>query len=1202
MKKQITSSNRKNIKFTALAAIVLMLAALICCFAIPASAAPTQKPAITVDVTELGFTMENGKPTKTYDGQSQVIVTIEGKAEHGVIDGDQVTITATVTFADVNVGETSITVDYALSGANAADYQEPSNESKGVVIKPIELTWNGVGTASALYNTGKTSYENLEVTLPGVKLPDGSDASLTPVSVGKANISTDKAGVYDTDIVVDFGANYTIGRLPVKVTVSKIQITAVEWSQSNFSFTWGSVDTSKIRVDGKDADGNVYEMKVQFPGDYTGDVGTYTLTAVLSDAVNFEIAPNVDCKKNMAITQKIYMVNMDNATYISNSQVSADPGLYNITVGGDDIPANVLATISYYVNGQKFTGTAISGVYNITAVLTRTSNYKFVNTNGEDVNTLSATLIINKQFVFAGTDDAPYQVIMVGENGIGGENTSLTVTIPEKLNRKAIQKFNVYRAYTVAITGEENGTFTLMIPISDVFYAKNNAALDVNSLYIYEDATGKIVPVAGQNGYQVTMKDGYYEIKGVDANSTLTFVIAPEYDVPFFASAPGIVLIILLVIALLVLMFFVGLYHRRVLAIANSEENPVLTMDDEGDIPEIVEPIIPDKVDMDEAIDGMLEDAEAAAAAVETEEGVSEEVEAATAEAVAESLDELAAEASEIDLHAPVEVAELDQMADTMAEELAESVTAEEAEAEADADALQAAVAEAMAENFNESADDTDAVAIIVGDETEEVVFDNFRDVVDAIVCDAIMHTVEMPAEEAVEEAAEEVVEEATEEVVEEAAEEAVEEATEEVVEEAAEEVVEEAAEEVVEEAAEEVVEEAAEEVVEEAAEEVVEETAEEAAEEECDVCAVVATSVAEAFENLAADGIEAKAVEGTTKDTITEAVDNAAEANIPEDWTEELANEVKAAVVDELAARLLVEEPAVETMAEVDEDNDDDDDDDEDEGNFSAFGNMPQSFIDAIENAAEYSEMLEQEARGEVILVTRYRRSFLSRMSQSGGNVQEYYNAIKNLLLSYKGVKSRTSWNYDAFNRGRTHVAKVIAKSKTLYLYLALDPAELADTKYGIVDVSSKKKYASVPVLMKIKGDRKFKYAMELVEKLCGEVLALQQKPGDEVDYRVPYQTTEELVQAGLVKKLVAAIPVANVTSNNVEEAPETAEEANENATPDITFVEPTDAPAVEEAIEAEEAAEAAEAPAEEVAAEEVPAEADNSEEPKEV
>ena len=67
--------------------------------------------------------------------------------------------------------------------------------------------------------------------------------------------------------------------------------------------------------------------------------------------------------------------------------------------------------------------------------------------------------------------------------------------------------------------------------------------------------------------------------------------------------------------------------------------------------------------------------------------------------------------------------------------------------------------------------------------------------------------------------------------------------------------------------------------------------------------------------------------------------------------------------------------------------------------------------------------------------------------------------------------------------------------------------------------------------------------------------------------DYKLPYQTTEELVQAGLIKKLVASIPVVYSEEPVSEEpvAPVTA--ATEDQT--VTFIAPTDDSAVVAAAE---------------------------------
>ena len=351
---------------------------------------------------------------------------------------------------------------------------------------------------------------------------------------------------------------------------------------------------------------------------------------------------------------------------------------------------------------------------------------------------------------------------------------------------------------------------------------------------------------------------------------------------------------------------------------------------------------------------------------------------------------------------------------------------------------------------------------------------------------------------------------------------EAVAESIEAVVEEASEIVLDEAPAE--EEVAEEVVEEAAEEVVEETAEEVVEEATEEAAEE-------VAAEEAPADEEVVV--------------AAEEVVEEVAE---PAEATEEAVEEV----VEEAAAE--------EAETESDDDNNDDSDDSDDgddaveavsmvEDNDASFGFGvsvdPSTFVDVKEDPDAYQAMLDREARGEIKIVYRYKKSFQSKLAQSQGNVQDYYSELKNALLTFKGVKNRLSWNYEAFNKGRAHVAKMDAKSKTLYLYLALDPAQFAETKYSIVDVSAKRKYATTPTLIKIKGERKFKHALELIEKLCGEQLELAKVEAENVDYRVARMTIDEMVDAGLMKKnagYVVLVPEAEAVAADaqVETAPE--------------------------------------------------------------
>lgn len=251
-----------------------------------------------------------------------------------------------------------------------------------------------------------------------------------------------------------------------------------------------------------------------------------------------------------------------------------------------------------------------------------------------------------------------------------------------------------------------------------------------------------------------------------------------------------------------------------------------------------------------------------------------------------------------------------------------------------------------------------------------------------------------------------------------------------------------------------------------------------------------------------------------------------------------------------------------VDAEADEEEDEADDEDAEADDGAEAAdapatFGGQRIVYIDAKATPEAYAELLERERRGEVTLVYRFRKSFLAKMSLTQDTIKAYYSELKNALLAYKGVKCRTSWGYEAFNKGRTKLARMDVKTKSIYLYLAIDPQSLVDTKYNFKDMSEKKKYAATPVLMKIRGERKFKHALELIEKICGEELQLKRLEVEPTDYRLPLMTQDEMIEAGYVKMMVGAIPVVPETAEPAEPAePENVAEHTEAAPADAEAV----------------------------------------------
>lgn len=162
---------------------------------------------------------------------------------------------------------------------------------------------------------------------------------------------------------------------------------------------------------------------------------------------------------------------------------------------------------------------------------------------------------------------------------------------------------------------------------------------------------------------------------------------------------------------------------------------------------------------------------------------------------------------------------------------------------------------------------------------------------------------------------------------------------------------------------------------------------------------------------------------------------------------------------------------------------------------------------------------------RGMVILGDKrvyvtYNRSFESKIIQGNDVLKSRYSVIKNKLLAYKKMKSRMSWSNETFRAGRPAFAKLAVRGRTISLYLALPTAEYADTKYRFEDVSDVKKYEQTPMRLKLRSDRSVKYACELISAAAERAgLAAEDKP--ETDYAPAYESTEALIDRGLIKLL---------------------------------------------------------------------------------
>ncbi|MBO4535536.1 MAG: uL15 family ribosomal protein, partial [Clostridia bacterium] len=195
-----------------------------------------------------------------------------------------------------------------------------------------------------------------------------------------------------------------------------------------------------------------------------------------------------------------------------------------------------------------------------------------------------------------------------------------------------------------------------------------------------------------------------------------------------------------------------------------------------------------------------------------------------------------------------------------------------------------------------------------------------------------------------------------------------------------------------------------------------------------------------------------------------------------------------------------------------------------------------------------------------------RYNRAFVAKMSMTADNLKAYYNVLKNTLLSYKGVKSRLSWCYDSYNKGRNPIAKINVRGNGLIVYLALDPHRYEGTKYRFRDVSFKKKYEDVPMQIKIRSKRGLRYAVELVADIMAGLGIKQGEVGSK-EYAPARESLEELMARNLVRivhshtdeeaEVAAADTAEEIVEEPIVEEEPAQEEPAPQPEPEVSVVE---------------------------------------------
>jgi len=263
-------------------------------------------------------------------------------------------------------------------------------------------------------------------------------------------------------------------------------------------------------------------------------------------------------------------------------------------------------------------------------------------------------------------------------------------------------------------------------------------------------------------------------------------------------------------------------------------------------------------------------------------------------------------------------------------------------------------------------------------------------------------------------------------------------------------------------------------------------ETASVAAPETSESVTVVAS---EPVDNEKLDEIERKVKEINSKvDSIIESLKTSTEEVTEETMTEETTEEVTEEPATEETVEEVTEEPATEETAEEVTEEPAAEETTEEVAAASAE-ELPLDMVEGTEGVADV------EKKG-------YVRSpnFAEKMLAASEIIQDRYDELKNYSLRFRKLKSRISKKFDSINMGRFHFVKLSVAGKTLKLYLNMDISTV-DPKFRCVDMSGKKTYVTVPVMLRIKSGRAMKYAKRLIDQCAEQNGMLERRKPFEVD-----------------------------------------------------------------------------------------------------
>lgn len=777
-------------------AIVALL--LVLCTCALSLAAFAESPSATGGVASLSFAEDVGVSYdsvakywgKTYDGTAvidpgKVALTVVGQSETkmpSVISAGF--IAPNTADAQTDVGVARLHVVYEWDGVER-EYTAPARIEKRL------LTWKDLSlNVCFTYDPAKTSYTH---TFGEAELSSVTLAALEGVlEKDKDQLSLGKVGALTLDATEAIAAltegkqirvysscalsgaaasNYMLEGIEVLVGVDPCRITEVIWGIDGisavgpFEFAYGDENAYLITAVGKVGEGDYRELVVKVKGaDVTpdradlaiyGDVReeSYVLYAESANPAFYVL--DGEFETSVTVVRAECVISAADVTFTKDAEHGLE--FYELPIKNPDsnVPAEVFARIGYKfsTDGVNFVDRVTeTGTYNVHIFLHPDDEARYTltvkETGGNGDGRIALTLLPYR--LMAGVDAGNADVIVYNDkNDLGG--ISACVAMATDIPADLLKNFTVYRALSLRVTGTDpTDSFRLILPVhSTLLSDADTYALTAADLYVLVDGELK----SAKELYTVTLsEDGsYYTVSGIaggEEELSMTLLVAPAYRVSFWATAPGIGLIVFLVLLFVMALVLIGVYLRRM---EKNAKNPMLTVDPEGGVEKVRPAEAPEKLgNADECIsEGLDVLAQTLEESVPAEAPVQEpaDARAESAEMLEKTLDDAAAISLKDDSEERA-IAEAEKLTEAMAEEKTKEFLASEAPAERVHDADDAELDGAVAQTINETLNAAKAEAAVeaFASTDEASVLPRLRETVDAIVVEVLAATARIPA------------------------------------------------------------------------------------------------------------------------------------------------------------------------------------------------------------------------------------------------------------------------------------------------------------------------------------------------------------------------------------------------------------------------------------------------------------------------